>query len=154
MKAKIFLKQELENIYRKIDGISIRYEYISHIHAHIIETTPLTVFNNSDEYMNLEIILEKEFNDLFPKEELVFVSTDSLTKVNNPEFEFVSKSVVFNDTFTFYAEEHNDILVKANELINIINPVSLEFNQLTINASLLDTTIPAGVGEDNYALAA
>jgi hypothetical protein len=153
MKAKLFLKEKLENICKKIDGVSIRYEYLSHIHAHIIEITPLSIFNDSNEYMDLEIALEKGFNDLFPKEELVFVSIDSLTKISNPEFQFDAPPVFFNDTYTFYAEEHNDVLVKASELITVVDQNSLVEGELIINA-LFDTTILEVIGEDNYALAA
>lgn len=78
------IKKELYNSFQNLSGIKLSYEYNSNINTHIIEVLPLKTFNSTS-YIDLEISFEEKINDLYPNEELVFISSNSLTKINNPE---------------------------------------------------------------------
>ena len=98
MKSKIYIKEELKKIYQSIDNIFIKYEFRRSISTHIVEITPLTIFESDKNYINLEIDLEENFQKLFPEEEIIFVSNDSLITVNNSEFEFTGWLLEYNST--------------------------------------------------------
>lgn len=151
MNAKKFIKENLKYIFKKIEGISIRYEHISHINAHVIEITPINIFELDEEYMLLETAFEENFDKEFPSEELVFVSSDSLTKIKNAEFELKDLLPVINSEMVFYQAQHNKALIEANQYVNEVSGKSAHngFNFNELFSVSLDN-----MGEDNYALAA
>lgn len=81
-----FIKTKLQNIYPKFEGIKIRYENRISTHSHKIEIIPLNIFDENKNYMNEEEKIEHEFEFLYPDENIVFVSSDSLTKIKHAEF--------------------------------------------------------------------
>jgi len=97
MKSKEFLVKELTEISYRFENVQIRYEHRKNTFSHIVEIIPLVVFNNNEEYMNAEAYLEDEFERLFPQENIVFISEDSLTEIKNPDYLFGYKSVVFEN---------------------------------------------------------
>ncbi len=96
MKSKTFLQSELEKIYSTINNIFIKYEYRTNISTHIIEITPISIFKQNKDYIDLEIELEETFHDLFPKEEILFVTDDSLITVDTPDFEYTGWLLKYN----------------------------------------------------------
>lgn len=90
MKSVDFLSNSLEILHDKFSKCNIRYEFISNTNVHLIEVTPVDFYNN-DLYINEELLLEEEFETLYPNEEIVFISEDSLNKIENPLLELYSK---------------------------------------------------------------
>ena len=78
-----FVKSKLFDLYHKAKGVKIRYEHKKNIYTHIIEVLPIELYRD-EEYMTLEIDLIDEFNKLFPKEEILFISENSLNKITQP----------------------------------------------------------------------
>ncbi len=87
-----FIKSELKNLHNKFLSSSIRYEFCNLTNIHIIEITPFDLYN-SELYMNNELAIEALFAKQFPKEELIFVSEMSLTKISNPFFEILAQKI-------------------------------------------------------------
>lgn len=87
MGAKEFLKNKLQVIFSKFDNIEIRYEYNKGTSVHVVEILPIDVFE-SHSYMDEEVALESEFEQLYPNEEVLFISSESLTEIKNPEYSF------------------------------------------------------------------
>jgi len=79
------MKDELQLLFSLIEGIEIRYEFKKSISTHFIEVKPLDLFNSNRLYIEKEIKLEDKFSKLFPNEDLVFISQDSLSKIDNPD---------------------------------------------------------------------
>ena len=103
------IKRELYNSFKSLRKVKINYEFNSLINTHIVEVLPLKSFN-SKKYIDLEILFEKKAEELFPEEEFVFVSSDSLTRVHNPvlihdstllDFAKISYSIKQEQTFGF-----------------------------------------------------
>ena len=76
-----------------------------------MEVKPLDLFENNDSYLDKEIELEDKFFKLFPKENLVFISEDSLCKIVNPDLELplrikyeneVKSSFIFDGLFGMF----------------------------------------------------
>ena len=87
MKSKKFIKEKLELLFAQFNDIKIRYEYTANTYSHLIEVTPLDFFEENERYMTLEAKLEEEFESLFPRENIVFISEGSLSEIRSAEFE-------------------------------------------------------------------
>jgi len=90
MKSIDFLSNSLEILHEKFSNCNIRYEFVANTKLHLVEVTPVE-FYNDEEYINEELILEKEFENLYLDEEIVFISENSLNKIENPLLELYSK---------------------------------------------------------------
>lgn len=96
-----FIIEELIKLHAEFPESNIRYEFKPLSKVHIIEILPLEFFSNNELYMAHELNLEEKFFDLYPLEELIFVSEDSLNKVLSPVFETCSEqSGGFRSQFT------------------------------------------------------
>ncbi len=100
MKSKEFLIKKLKELASKFEDIKIRYEYHQSTYSHLIEVIPLSIFENDKAYMLAEEKLENDFENLFPDEDIVFISEDSLTEIKNPELLLGYEEVIFNNTVT------------------------------------------------------
>jgi len=118
MSAKEFLTDKLKKMSLKFKDIKIRYEYRKSTMSHIVEVIPLLIFNNDEEYMRVEFELEEEFENLFPDEDIVFVSEDSLTEIKNPDLVlgYDYKSII--DNFSYNVE---DIELNVNGFTDKVN---------------------------------
>ena len=92
--AKEFLIDNLNRLSELFSEIHIRYEIRNN--KHIIEIVPVFVFENDENYLKAEVVLEKQFEQLFPDEEIVFISEDSLTQIKNAEYEFGKNQMSFD----------------------------------------------------------
>ena len=124
MNSTNFLKEKLNSISKYFPEIEIRYEFRENISTHIIEIRPLELFRNNTEYIDAEIKLEQDFSSIFPMEEILFVSEDSLTQIKSPTLKLGNRFFNYNLSF--------------------INPVFL--------ANSFDNK--RGLNENNYSLAA
>ncbi len=89
------LKSELQELFSLIDGIEIRYEFKKSTFTHIVEVKPLDLFSSNNLYIEKEIELEEKFSELFPNEDLVFVSENSLSKIEEADLTLVSFKVAY-----------------------------------------------------------
>ncbi len=92
--AKEFLIDNLNWLSELFPEIHIRYEIRNN--NHIIEVVPVSVFENDENYLKAEILLEKQFEQFFPDEEIIFISEDSLTRIKNAEYEFGKNQISFD----------------------------------------------------------
>lgn len=120
------LKSELQELFSLIDGIEIRYEFKKSTFTHIVEVKPLDLFSSNSLYIEKEIELEEKFSELFPNEDLVFVSENSLSKIEQADLTLVYFKVAY--------KQEKQMFYSIDQLIN-------------------DFQID-GEGEINYALAA
>jgi hypothetical protein len=95
MNSKEFLIERLKEMSSKFEDVKIRYEYRTNTYSHIIEVIPLAIFDSNEQYMLAEANLENEFESLFPQEDIVFVSEDSLTEIKNPDLLLGYESITF-----------------------------------------------------------
>jgi len=87
MTAQDFILKRLNRIVSLFSDIRFRYEVRS-VNNHIIEVTPLSIYNDNEDYLKAEADFENEFEYLFPDDQILFVSEDSLTQIRNVQFEF------------------------------------------------------------------
>lgn len=97
MKSKEFLIGKLTEMSSRFEDVKIRYEYRKNTYSHIIEVIPLAIFKSNKDYMMAEANLEDEFETLFPKEDIVFISEDSLTEIESPDLLLGYESITFDN---------------------------------------------------------
>ena len=98
MKSQEFVQRKLIDLTVLFPNILIRYQ-IDKYHgiSHVVEIMPFDIYEN-DDYMTAETNFEAEFYKLFPNEEIMFISEQSITKITKPIFELSgnSKNVEFD----------------------------------------------------------
>ncbi len=88
MKAQDYLYSELSIIAEKYNDIKIRCEYRPNTQTHLIEIIPLNLFEKNGYYIQDEIRLETTFLELYPKEDILFITEGSLNEIRTADFEF------------------------------------------------------------------
>jgi len=98
MKAKEYILNKLTELSTLFTDISIRYEFRTNTNSHLIEVTPLYFYENNQDYLIAESNIEDEFESLFPSENVVFISENSLTEIKEAELEFgIIDEITFNN---------------------------------------------------------
>lgn len=87
MESIKYIMEKLREFSVFFPNLEFRYEYRYSIHLHIIEVNPDFSFKNDTLYIDSEIQFEEEFSRIFPAEEILFISEDSLTKIKDPILE-------------------------------------------------------------------
>ena len=86
-KSRDFLVGKLKELFNSFDGIKIRYEFDGQMDIHLVEVLPLATFENDNVFVLQEIQIQDEFEALFGEnEEVLFISSDSLNKIEHSEF--------------------------------------------------------------------
>jgi hypothetical protein len=88
MESIDFLKSKLEELYKALPYLEIRYEHRLSINTHIIEIHPIHCFEKDKDYIDFQIFLENEFENLFIEEEILFITSNELISIQNPIAEF------------------------------------------------------------------
>ena len=86
MNSKDFIKHNLSKIWNSFPEVQFRYEFKTHTNTHVIEVTPVSFFEENEEYLDLESDFEYKFEQMFPEEEILFISEGSLTKYEMQSF--------------------------------------------------------------------
>ena len=88
-----FIIDNLKDIHTSLKCVSLKYEYDKYSMMHIVEVMPLEKNKKKESYINWEINLTNQLAEKYPTEEILFVSEDSLTKVNSPIYTLLPKLV-------------------------------------------------------------
>ncbi|MFK5878720.1 MAG: hypothetical protein QM478_04395 [Flavobacteriaceae bacterium] len=84
MKSIDYLKENLKNLHNSCSYLEIKYEYRDYMNTHIIEVKPVHCFSKDEKYAEGQVLLEEKFEELFPEEELLFITKNELISVENP----------------------------------------------------------------------
>lgn len=113
MNAKEFIEVKLRELASRFSDVKIRYEYRVNTLSHIIEVIPLSFFEKNEDYLIEEANIENKFEELFPLENIVFISKGSLTEIKNSDLEFGYDRITFsygNIKFEFEVVGYSDIV--------------------------------------------
>jgi len=114
-----FLVKELKKIYSSLSYLEIRYEFRNNIKTHLIEVKPIHCFEKDRNYIFSQIDLEGRFEQLFPLEEILFMTDNVLIKIENPILELGTSSSVANLP-VFYTDESTKPEFIHTELLDMI----------------------------------
>ena len=87
MNATDFIISKLKSIASKISGIGIKYAYDKTTDFHIVEVSPESIRLNDKEYLEMEYMLWKEFQNSFPEEDLLVTGVKKMNNMDNILFE-------------------------------------------------------------------
>jgi hypothetical protein len=82
-----YIKKFLEETHVIFPQLKFRCEFSLLSSTYIVEVKPLSVFTENEQYGKLEYDFAKEFESKFAGYMIMFVSDDSLNKVENPILE-------------------------------------------------------------------
>ncbi len=120
-----FIEKQIKMLFDFFPKANIRYEFRESRNIHLVEITPLHYYN-SDKYKYKETEIEDEFESLFPSENIIFISEDSLNKIVEPNIEHLGEI--------------------RGKVCVISNSITSHYNFINIPTQY--------AGENNYALAA
>lgn len=85
-KEQEYIIKELNSLFKKFSTVKIRYEFNEGVNTHLIEITPLEVYN-SKEFILEEIKITENFENTFGyNQNILFISVESLIKIENPTY--------------------------------------------------------------------
>lgn len=102
MSAQNFLYSALEDISIKFPQVGIKYSFNSVINTHIVVLLPLEEYHSNSALDDAWIPLSFQFRELFPEDEIAFVSSDSSLSSSTPIFEFNRLSNAFTIPESFF----------------------------------------------------
>jgi hypothetical protein len=86
MTSKEFVLKELEILTSRIPNIRVRYEYDKNAIVHIIEVVPNEIYHLDNDYIAWESDMDYRFIELYPTENICFISDDALVGIENAEY--------------------------------------------------------------------
>lgn len=113
MNSQEFIVDKLRNLSYKYSDLKIRYEFRANTLSHIIEILPVTFFETKLEFIVDEVELEKEFEQAYPIENIVFVSENSLTEIRRVDLElgYDGKIYIYSDSLPeFEVVGYSDVI--------------------------------------------
>jgi hypothetical protein len=117
MKANEYIEKKLKELSSEFTEVKIRYEYRATTQSHIIEVIPLSFIKNNEAYLLKEATIEEEFEKLFPMEDIIFISEDSLTEIRKAELELGYDKIFFNASdsiIEFVVIGYSDSIIQPN----------------------------------------
>jgi hypothetical protein len=88
MLAKDFIYEKLDALARAFPHIAIKYKYNHLAETHIVELSPVEYYYGDTTLDEAWLNIVKEFLVKFPSEDISFISSDSILKIEKPEFSF------------------------------------------------------------------
>ena len=84
MESENYIIQALDKFITEFPRTRVRYEHDKISFAHIIEIIPSDTYHNDDKYIQWEDELFCKFIDLYPTENICFITDDSIAGIENP----------------------------------------------------------------------
>jgi hypothetical protein len=156
MKATEFILSNLEKFVMNFPKTRVRYEYDILAKIHFVEVVPNEVYHLDDNYIRWESNLFDEFIDLFPEENICFISDDSTVGIE------LANSVFYGKEYTSISTKQDSIKINpvhVNLLDSILDKVSqISFSTNTSLKQPMDSSFPGDNQPicitDDYPLAA
>jgi hypothetical protein len=118
MKPQEFIFKKLRDLVNKFPQITFRYQFDEMEQTHIVEVTPLSVYEDDLDYKIAEGDLTYEFDRAFSPETIMFVSKNSLTGITKTDkvfrkedhfvWEVLQDLVSDNETFSEFNFSTNE----------------------------------------------
>ena len=90
MDSKSFIINQLTSLINLMPELTIRYKHDWKYNTHIIEINPSSFFYHDEDYREYESVMEDFFTMHFPNENILFISEDSLNRIDIADHEFKS----------------------------------------------------------------
>lgn len=177
MTEKDFLLQSIDDLVKTFPNTRVRYENHSLSNTHFVEVVPNEVYRLNAEYQKWEENIVFQFIQLFPTQNICFISDDAIVGIENIEYE--AKGVLYDLLFsfnqacyqtvevtnfhtTYYGQPFSEIIVgQPSDVLTGITDLSFNISNIFLPISnglstCFDTIRPAieNAGNTQYAMAA
>ncbi|MDR1981993.1 MAG: hypothetical protein LBQ39_10315 [Tannerellaceae bacterium] len=105
MDAKQYILNELGALIVKVPNVRVRYEYDENALVHCIEVIPNEIYHLNNEYVLWENEMTDKFIELFPKQNICFISDDALVGIENEEY------VLYGTKYTEVSTDKETIII-------------------------------------------
>ena len=95
MTAQEYIFKELNALLIKFPSIVFKYKLDKNDNTHIISVEPIEEYEGNNEYMEAESDLVFDFENKYLPETIMFVSTNSLIVVNEPDKVFCTPFIAY-----------------------------------------------------------
>lgn len=156
MNASEFIIQNIKEFHKNHPQTSIKYERDDSSNTHFVEVTPLNFYKTNKIYIDWEISFQYEFISKYINENIGFLSSDALVKLEKIDFELKSEiasiSISTSQAYNMVKQENiSEIKAKYFQLKEPIS-TSNQVNRVNTALSLQFTNLP-NYGTLNIALA-
>lgn len=94
MTSREYIKNRLQKLLKFYPQLTFFYQFDERTDLHQVLVEPQTEFRSNQEFQNDEADFIFDFDNLFFPESILFISEDSLIKINSPEFIIYTPSVI------------------------------------------------------------
>lgn len=162
MLPKDYIISELESFMNDFPKTRVRYEHDNSSETHFIEIVPNEIYHLDAKYLQWESEMFDRFIELFPEENICFISDDALVGLDKVDFELKGADYVSLYS-TCNKEQYIDNTVINTKTVIIASLASFfttknNFNQANNNACALSLSISGDFvpvhNQNPYSLAA
>lgn len=82
-----YIIEKLNKIYDLYPYLEIQYEYRNYVKTHVVQVKPIHCYEFDKQYIEQQNILQEDFNEQFPYEDLLFITENNLIHIENPILE-------------------------------------------------------------------
>lgn len=118
MTSREFIINRLNHLSTIFSNVKFRYEVRKTTGSHIIEVTHSLSEKEAEDYLNAEMRMDMDFGTIYPAEDIVFVTDESLTKIQNAELviegnkkgfdiSLAKPAIIHGFNAVMYVEENN-----------------------------------------------
>ena len=127
MKSKQYIYNKLKELHNQFPNLTIKYKHDPYTQMHIVDIMPLCEYENNKDFMRFETEIGYEFDNLFFPESVMFISSNSLTQITNPELVMdpVISTSLKNDQLSETFDINFSINISCADTINDTNNYSL-----------------------------
>jgi hypothetical protein len=86
MNSKEYIKIKLQELLKLYPQLTFFYQFDENVNLHQVLVEPKIEFESNDAFQSDEADFTFKFDNLFFPESIVFISEDSLIKIDSPEF--------------------------------------------------------------------
>ena len=140
MKSKDYIRSKLNSFIKSFSQTKVCYQFDENLMTHYIKVVSNSIHHNDKRYIDWELKLYDEFVEIFPGENICFISDDS----DDIDYELMGSSFIddsmFNTNNTFKnIHEHINL---DKELLDRSNISVVEYDA---NASQKDVNLDANI---------
>ncbi len=125
-----YIISELKQFILEFPKTRVRYEYDENSETHFVEVVPNEVYHLDSQYINWESEMFDRFTDLYPDQNICFISDDALVGLDKIDFELFGREFVSS----FYTSLPECVI--AEDLIEVnsnvqgitIGPIAISSN--------------------------
>jgi hypothetical protein len=111
--AKIYILSKLEELVQLVPQVRISYEYDSLSKDHLIKVVPQDQYQNNLSYQKFEEELVTDFINIFPFDNLVFLTEDDWIDLKHPDEVFegylYNLDLIYNSQGTEFSFADNEL---------------------------------------------